>query len=300
MNTGWQVVDCSQLEGEVGYVRGRIVVRPKEGHATYISLAQVAVVLVGVKSSLSGAILGKLQEYQVACLIVDWKAEPIAALYPFSEHTRVGARQIAQASLSKPRRKAAWAEIVRAKVWGQSCSIRKCSRITCDRLRKLSKSIRSGDPDNVEATAARLYWAQFPGGTGFKRMPNNSDGVIGMNSCLDYAYTVLRGHGIRAVGAAGLAGTLGIFHRGRSNPFNLVDDLIEPFRPAIDEQLITSLSSWDVSDPEVKRVLVETTTSVFDSQLGKIIPTVLTEFAQAYGRYVEGDELHLKVPRWQG
>jgi CRISPR/Cas system-associated endonuclease Cas1 len=67
---------------------------------------------------------------------------------------------------------------------------------------------------------------------GFHR---DKDGGDRINSLLNYGYGILRGHGMRAVIGAGLIPSLGCFHSHRANPFNLVEDLIEPFRPMVDD-----------------------------------------------------------------
>lgn len=110
---------------------------------------------------------------------------------------------------------------------------------------------------------------------------------------------MLRGHVIRAVLSAGLAPALGVFHRGRGNAFALADDLIEPFRPAIDEVALQLSPTASPSDSGVKRVLVAAASQKFDAD-GYGIPAVAQDLAQQYGRYVEGEEERLKVPSWQG
>ena len=150
-------------------------------------------------------------------------------------------------------------------------------------------------PDNIEARAARFYWSRV---LGEGRQPGAGQ-LIGSNACLDYGYAVLRGHVIRAVLSAGLAPALGVFHRGRGNAFALADDLIEPFRPAIDEVALQLSPTASPSDSDVKRVLVAAASQKFDA-VGYGISAVAQDLAQQYGRYVEGEEERLKVPSWQG
>jgi CRISP-associated protein Cas1 len=93
----------------------------------------------------------------------------------------------------------------------------------------MSKRVRSGDPDNLEAQAAQRYWpALF--GLEFRRDREAN----GINALLNYGYAVLRAAIARAVVASGLIPSLGVFHRNRSNPFCLADDLLEPYRPYVD------------------------------------------------------------------
>src|SRR6266851_1385925 len=96
----------------------------------------------------------------------------------------------------------------------------------------LSRKVRSGDPDNVEAEAARRYWPLMFG----REFHRDKDGA-GINGLLNYGYAVLRAGMARAVMAAGLHPSFGLMHSNRSNPMVLIDDLMEPFRPIVDREV---------------------------------------------------------------
>lgn len=298
MNSGWRVIDCTGLEGSLGYRRGQIIVRKSEPDSEVaIPLAQVAVVLIGSKASVSGAVIMKLSEYDISLLVCDWRQVPVAGAIPWHDHTRVGIRQRSQAELSLPRKKQAWARVISAKIYGQSRTAEAITGRPSPRLNELAGKVRSGDPDNHEARAVRIYWSLISDGQEFSRIPGA--GESGWNSALDYAYTLLRGYGIRAITSAGLAGTLGLFHRGRGNAFALVDDLMEPFRPMIDQIVFSALTPEEDLTPSTKQTLSTGITGNF-SKDGKTLPTVFNEFAQHYGLYVEGEVKSLQVPRWKG
>lgn len=297
MSAPWRVLDFSHFDGRISSVRGGIEVQPRQGATVSVPVADVAVVLLGIKASFSAAVIHRLTAVGVAVLFCDWRGVPESAAYAWSSHTRVGARQLAQARLSEPRRKNAWGQIVRAKVLGQRNTLVNVSSPKAQRLSALVKEVRSGDPSNVEAQAARIYW-QSIFDVPFHRVPG-AHVDEGFNPCLDYAYTILRGFGIRAVLAAGLNPALGLFHRGRGTMFHLVDDLIEPFRPAVDELVAMLPPASSVEDPEVKKLLVVAASQSF-AQDGSTIPTVLLDFAQHFGRYVEDEVDRLVVPVWSG
>ena len=298
-DSGWQVLDFSDFKGSLTYKRGNVHVNKYEdGSEVDVPLAHAAVVIIGGSVTVSGALLSKLSEYDIALLVCDWRKVPVAGAMPWREHTRIGARQQAQAATSLPRRKNAWARIVRAKILGQANTLLGFSQaVKAKSLRNIAKAVRSGDPDNKEALAARLYWSSFARMADFARDPGSA--TQGWNSALDYAYTILRGHGIRAIASAGLSGTLGVFHRGRGNPFALVDDLIEPFRPAIDDFVFHHVASDAELTPDTRHQLVACCDRTFSSD-GHSIPTVFTSFAQNFGMYVEGDTNELTTPVWEG
>lgn len=297
MNSQWRVIDLCAFEGEIRSTRGGVEVCPEEGMLTTIPVAEVAVVLVGMKVALSAAVLHRLAEADVAVLFCDWRGIPEGGCYSWSDHGRVAARHRAQADVTLPRKKNAWARLIRAKIEGQASVLENLKIRGRGELLALADQVRSGDPGNIEAQAARLYWSRALG-KGVGRQPAAGQ-LIGANACLDYGYSVLRGHLMRAVLAAGLAPALGVFHRGRGNAFALADDLIEPFRPAIDEVALQLPPTASPSDRPVKQLLVAAACQRFDGN-GHGIPAVAEALAQSFGRYVEGDIDRLNVLSWQG
>ena len=297
MSEQWRVIDLCGFEGELRSTRGGVEVCPDGGAPTTVPVAELAVVLVGMKVSLSAAVLHRLAEADVAILFCDWRGIPEGGCYSWSDHGRVAARHRAQAEVTLPRKKNAWARLVRAKIEGQASVLENLKIRGSGELLALADPVRSGDPGNVEAQAARLYWSRVLG-RGVGRQPAAGQ-LIGANACLDYGYSVLRGHLMRAVLAAGLAPALGVFHRGRGNAFALADDLIEPFRPAIDEVALQLPPTASPSDRSVKQLLVAAASQRFDGD-GHGIPAVAEALAQSFGRYVEGDIDRLRVLSWQG
>ena len=293
----WRVIDLCGFEGELRSTRGGVEVCPDGGAPTTVPVAELAVVLVGMKVNLSAAVLHRLAEADVAVLFCDWRGIPEGGCYSWSDHGRVAARHRAQAEVTLPRKKNAWARLVRAKIEGQASVLENLKIRGGGELLALADQVRSGDPGNVEAQAARLYWSRALG-KGVGRQPAAGQ-LIGANACLDYGYSVLRGHLMRAVLAAGLAPALGVFHRGRGNAFALADDLIEPFRPAIDEVALQLPPTASPSDRSVKQLLVAAASQRFDGD-GHGIPAVAEALAQSFGRYVEGDVDRLRVLSWQG
>jgi CRISPR-associated protein Cas1 len=198
--------------------------------------------------------------------------------------------------MTLPRRKNAWAKVVKAKIAGQAANLRCLGDEEWRRLARLAEAVRSGDPANVEGQAARYYWPRIFDEDAFSRIPQDGRG---RNALLDYGYAVLRGYGVRAVLSAGLCGTLGLFHSNRSNAFNLVEDLIEPYRPAVDWVVAGISPEATLEDKEVKGRLVTASTQPFKSD-GLSVAASLNDLAQRFGRYAEGQIDQLRVPCWSG
>lgn len=294
---GWRVLDATSFEGVVGATRGCLTFAGDGKPPSEVPAEEVAILLIGPGTAVTSAALHYLVKHDIAMLGADWKGVPFAGLHPWRDHTRVAARHIAQADLSLPRRKNAWMHLVRAKILGQAATLRPIDPVGAERLGQVARNVRSGDPNNAEGVAARMYWARlFPDYAIFSR---DQDGGDPPNIMLNYGYMVLRGHGIRAVLGAGLSPPLGLFHRGRGNYFNLVDDLIEPFRPAVDYVVAGLPPKASLGDRQVKHSLVAAANQPFTEE-GYRIPAVLDALAQQLGRYVEGEVERLRVPVWTG
>jgi len=291
----WRILDFTNFSGWLHYRRGCLAVCPDDGEEQSISLADVATVLIGLKVGLGPAVTQQLAAFDVVLLACDWNGVPKGALSAWTDHGRVGARHLAQFEMTVPRRKSAWGQLVRAKVRGQAATLRAIDHLDWRHLDDMARLVHSGDPENIEARAARYYWGRVF--SGFARQPGA--GLDNRNSMLDYGYAVLRGWGIRSVMAAGLSPSLGVFHRGRSNTFNLVDDLIEPFRPAVDYVVATTPDEMSINHPTVKHRLVEASSQAFTDD-GLSVSAALTDLAQRFGMYVEGKLQRLDVPYWQG
>lgn len=300
MSDNWRILDLSALHGQLRFTKNtrRLqIVDSETGEITEHSLSDVNIVFVGLDVQLAPAMMYHFASHDVVVLFCDWKGLPACSMYPWIDaHGRVAARQRAQASLSAPRSKNAWMRIVKAKIKGQASNLKAIGSPSAARLDELSRKVRTGDPSNAEGQAARIYWSALFEGESFSRVPGER--ADDRNSLLDYGYTLMRGHSMRAVLSAGLTPALGMYHRNRSNMFALADDLIEPFRPAVDYAVVNLECGANLSNRDTKRVLAQSTVDVFDKS-GLTTPAVMIDFAQQYGKYVEGEIEHLEVPVWE-
>lgn len=258
-----------------------------------VPLADVACILTGVATQWSGELVALAAHHDVVILTCDWRGVPVSATVPWADNARIAARQQAQAGLSLPRKKNAWMRIVRAKILGQASNLEAHDPVSALRLTDLASRVRSGDPNNVEASAARTYWARYLPSERFVRDRDAND----RNALLNYGYAIARGMTIRAIAQAGLNPALGIHHHNRSNPFGLADDLIEPLRPAVDWCVRQLPKGSSLEQPSVKASLVSVLSMAMETD-GRTVSTCASGLAISLARYVEGDESVLTVPKW--
>lgn len=288
----WRVLDFQRFTGLIAAKTGQVFANNQA-----VPIIDVAVILIGVKCSVHASLYSVAAEYGVPILNCDWRGTPHSATLPWSSNTRVGARHIAQSELSEGRRKNAWKQIVKAKIKGQASNLDDSSGAFAA-LTRIANETKSGDPSNNEGQAARIYWGSI-----FKDEPDfsrNSNFNFGRNAMLNYGYTILRGHTIRSVVSAGLWPTLGIWHRNRANVFALADDMIEPFRPAIDSVVMKySNNDSPLNEPEIKTALVAAVEQQFLKD-GSSVTTALDKLCSHFGQYVEGECDKLAVSCWHG
>lgn len=179
----------------------------------------------------SHAALAALAEHDAALVICGANHLPVAVLLPMVDHSQVVWRINDQLAVGKPLRKQLWKQIVQAKVRAQAANLPVDSPAR-RKLLALAQLVRSGDPANVEAHAARVYWQHYLPEEVFRR---DADGRE-LNALLNYGYAVLRAAVARALVASGLLPALGLHHSNRSNAFCLADDLMEPLRPLVDDR----------------------------------------------------------------
>ena len=179
--------------------------------------------------SVTMPLLNELVDAGVAVVLCDKKGMPHAMLQNLDGHNLQGEFLRNQVEVGEVLRKQLWKQIVEAKIRNQSALLEKLHG-SGSLLKPYYMNVKSGDNDNREGLAARLYWGALFG----KDFTRDREGN-GINSLLNYGYTVLRAATARALVSAGLTPSLGIFHHNRSNAFPLADDLMEPFRPFVDE-----------------------------------------------------------------
>lgn len=179
--------------------------------------------------SVTMPLLNELVDAGVAVVLCDKKGLPHAMLQNLDGHNLQGEFLRNQVEVGEVLRKQLWKQIIEAKIRNQSALLEKLHGRGA-LLKPYYMNVKSGDSDNREGLAARLYWGTLFG-TDFTRSREGDD----INALLNYGYTVLRAATARALVSAGLTPSLGLFHHNRSNAFPLADDLMEPYRPFVDE-----------------------------------------------------------------
>lgn len=241
--------------------------------------------------------LAKLIEFGAAVLFCGRDHLPAGMLLPLSTHTEVVWRIQDQIAASKPTCKRLWQQLVVAKIRAQAANLA-ADAPARGKLLTLADEVKSGDPANVEAQAAKVYWSVWlgtaPEASTFRRDPDGD----GLNSMLNYGYAVLRAAVGRALVGSGLHPAIGLHHSNRSNPFCLADDLVEPLRPLVDAR-VRDLNEWGLKTLEhrSKVHLLELLTAAvrIDDQTGPLM-VAIHRMAASLAKCLSGREKKIQIP----
>ncbi len=174
-------------------------------------------------------LLNALAEQNVSVVFCDSKQMPKTMLMNLNANTTLQESYRYQMEITLPKKKQIWKQTVECKIKNQAALLDKLGK-RGDSLKPYYMNVRSGDTDNREGLASKVYWMHLFGNS-FRR---ERDGNI-PNAFLNYGYTILRAAVARALLGSGLFPAFGIFHRNRYNAFPLADDIMEPYRPFVDE-----------------------------------------------------------------
>jgi CRISP-associated protein Cas1 len=209
--------------------RDKQIVVDQDDASVTLPLEDIAwLILDTPQISISGALLSALSDAGVALIVPDTKHHPSGVLLPFHRHHAQAAIAHAQVAMSQPLKKRLWQHLVVSKIENQAAVLAALGVPDAKPLKAMAAQVNTGDPENIEARAARLYWSKLF--ENFKRQDEDDR----RNALLNYGYAVMRAAIARACVANGLIPAFGLHHASKTNAFNLVDDVIEPFRPLVD------------------------------------------------------------------
>lgn len=195
------------------------------------------VIIENLQVSVTLPLLESLSKNNVAVVFCDSAHMPMSMLQNLDANNTQAEVYKEQILASDSFKKKLWKNIVEVKIKNQASVLNKLGK-EGDVLKPLYMNVKVGDSDNREGVAARLYWGMLFGGD-FERM---RDGYA-PNNMLNYGYTILRAATARALMGSGLFPAFGLFHRNRYNAFPLADDIMEPYRPYVDDLVYEMYSS---------------------------------------------------------
>jgi CRISPR-associated protein Cas1 len=200
---------------------------------TTIPIEDIGVVVIDNRQiTITSGVIDALLANNCALITCDGKSLPVGLMLPLCGNTTQSERFCYQIEATLPLKKQLWQQTVQAKINNQAEVLSKCTDAETACMKVWSKEVKSGDGDNLEGRAAAYYWKKLFGHINdFNR---DREGVP-PNNLLNYGYAILRAVVARALVSSGMLPTLGIHHHNRYNAYCLADDIMEPYRPYVDE-----------------------------------------------------------------
>ena len=214
------------------------------------------VVLDNRRITVTSGVLEALLENNAAVITCDQRSMPVGLLLPLCGNTTQNERFRDQLETSVPLKKQLWQQTVKLKIQNQAYVLAQVTGREEKGMNVWADNVRSGDPDNIEARAAAYYWRYL-----FPDIPTFVRGREGEppNNLLNYGYAILRAVIARALVGSGLLPTLGIHHHNRYNAYCLADDIMEPYRPYVDQlviEIIRKVDNYALLTKEIKMELL--------------------------------------------
>ena len=199
------------------------------------------IVLDHQQITITQGVMAALLNNSAAIITCDSSRMPIGLLLPLIGNKLYNERFRKQIEVSQPLKKQLWQQTVRAKLQNQGFCLQKNTQKSYAPLMRMAQDVKSGDSDNYEAQGAAYYWRYiFPEKTDFIR---DREGEA-PNNLLNYGYAILRAVIARALVVSGLLPIYGIHHHNRYNAYCLADDIMEPYRPFVDNLVIDIMKKY--------------------------------------------------------
>lgn len=214
------------------------------------------VVLDNKRITITSGLIESLLENNCALITCDSRSMPTGLMLPLEGNTLQSERFRHQIDASLPLKKQLWQQTVKQKIMNQENILFMYGKTNTQCMKVWYHEVKSGDTENVEAKAAAYYWKHI-----FPDIPNFVRGreLDPPNNLLNYGYAILRAVIARALVGSGLLPTLGIHHHNRYNAYCLADDMMEPYRPFVDElviQIMKEVEDYTELTRDIKAMLL--------------------------------------------
>lgn len=233
----------------------QLVVDQKDRDVVTIPIEDIGfVILDHYAIIISQPVLSKLIDNNVAVITTNDRHLPNGMFLNLEGNSVQNEIFRAQIEAKDPIKKRLWQQTIVAKITNQS-NLMDLHDLNSKPLQRMVKQVRSGDPDNLEGQAARYYWKRIFTPFEFKRERFG----LPPNNLLNYGYAILRAVIARSLVGSGLLPSIGIHHHNRYNAYALADDIMEPYRPFVDELVLNLLiNDCDIDEltPDVKKELL--------------------------------------------
>jgi CRISPR-associated endonuclease Cas1 subtype II len=289
---GWRIVSVSSVS-KLDYKMDYLVVRNQDG-TKRIHLSEISVlILESTAISLTAYLLCELSRNKIDVIFCDEKRCPYGVLAPLYGSYDTSLKYRTQIAWTEESKAFVWAEIVRAKIWGQYSVLPTSCQSERNLLQAYTQQIEPGDTTNREGHAAKVYFNALFGMAFSRSLENN------INAALNYGYGILLSVFAREIVSNGYCTQLGIFHDNMFNQFNLASDFMEPFRPFIDRAVHRMKLEAFEHDEKVAIIQVLNEQIIIDGKQQYVINAIRIYCKSLFDALEEKDISKIRFPSYE-
>lgn len=226
---GWRTVIVN-THSKLSYKNNHFIFKDAT-RTEMIHLSEVDILLLETTDIvLSTMLIKRLVDENILVIFCDDKRLPTAHLMPYYARHDSSLQLSKQIDWEEAVKAEVWTHIISQKILNQSIYLSACGFIEKSQsVMNLYHSLELFDPSNREGHSARIYFNTLFGNDFNRELDND------INASLDYGYTLLLSMFAREVVLSGCMTQFGLKHANQFNQFNLASDIMEPFRPIIDQ-----------------------------------------------------------------
>jgi len=242
----WRTVVISN-NAKLDYQIGYMVVRGEK--TTKIHLNEIGMLIVeSTAVSMTSYLLSELIKNKIKVVFCDEKRNPCSELVSYYGSHDTSSKIRKQIEWTKDDKDHIWTEIVSEKIKQQALMLQRYQKEEANMLFEYMEEVEFGDITNREGHAAKVYFNTLFG----KKFTRTDENPI--NAALNYGYGIILSIFNREIVSSGYLTQIGLFHDNMFNQFNLSSDLMEPFRPLVD-QLVVELKPEKFETEEKRKML---------------------------------------------
>ena len=224
---GWRTIVVNK-NCKLSYKNDYLIIRSEKLQMIHLSEISTIIVENGMVS-ITSYLINELAEQKIKIVFCDEKHNPSSELIPYYGSYNTSKKILNQTKWKEKKKKEAWQQIIKYKIHNQAMLLKKLEIKGYEKLLEYEEQVELDDKTNREGHAAKVYF-NLLFGIDFSR-----DKKDNTNAALDYGYTIILSLLNREIVSKGFITPLGINHKSEFNQFNLSCDLMEVFRPIIDE-----------------------------------------------------------------
>lgn len=244
---GWRTVVINK-NCKLSYKNDYLIIRSEDLKMIHLSEINTIIIENGM-ASITSYLINELSNKKIKLIICDEKHNPSCEMMPYYGSYNTSKKVIHQVNWSQERKDVAWQKIIIYKIHNQAMLLKNLNIDGYEKLLEYEKQVEVADKTNREGHAAKVYFNLLYGMEFYRSEPDNT------NISLDYGYTILLSLMNREIVSKGYITQIGINHKNEFNQFNLSCDLMEIFRPMVDE--IVYKNREFVFDKEYKHKLID-------------------------------------------